>query len=63
MMYLWKDLSLMIFEFFFYRNSLNEKLNGSMIENFPGSKKDQKAKNSRQRVKTNRNSPYTSRLL
>ena len=34
-----------------------------MIENFPGSKKDQKAKNSRQRVKTNRNSPYTSRLL
>ena len=43
MSYLWKDLSLLILDFF-YRNSLNEKLNGSMKENVDGSKSTKKPK-------------------
>ena len=44
-----------IYFFFFYRKSLNKKLNGSMKEIVPNS--DQKAQNSRQRVKTHLSSP------
>ena len=46
---------LYIYIYFFYRKSLNKKLNGSMKEIVPNS--DQKAQNSRQRVKTHLSSP------
>ena len=43
MRYLRKDLSLLILHFF-YRKSLNEKLNGAVKDNFPGSKRTKKPK-------------------
>ena len=43
---------------FFYRKSLNEKMNGSMKENVHGSKRSEKPKTVVKELKTHLSSPY-----